>query len=347
MNDQEKIEKARRIRDSLKKDYPYYIRSDYDRSDIDTMIDIFALMKAMAKPGDPNYIGLKTVTKKVNKFMFDAATASKPTDIVYMTPPIAQELGKLWGHNDVLNEDGLDVPTDLLLSGTIPVTNIRIDAPIQTYDDQKVKDATIVINHDYKEQLKALRNKETEMTVIGYIHLRFASVNCEVVSELIVDSHSINALCMNSAVALRGNVDPSRISEEGLKYLCTTFLLMWYSIQIALLHPLTKTCIVESNEPISVSTTTSSKPSKKRPHKVKNIRHCYVDMETLNMLKRKPKKPLDGERKYTRRTMVWHVAGYERKGKFIDGHWRGPWRNMKTLAETVERELAVEQNNTD
>jgi hypothetical protein len=56
----------------------------------------------------------------------------------------------------------------------------------------------------------------------------------------------------------------------------------------------------------------------------------------------------NGDSSFVRKTMLWHVAGFWRKTKsgklsFVQGHWRGPLRDMaqETTASPRERELVI------
>jgi hypothetical protein len=121
----------------------------------------------------------------------------------------------------------------------------------------------------------------------------------------------------------------------------TVALMTWYQIQLALLNPLTKVCFREHKLP--VHSTNKNRKSKRPIRYIKRL--TFSASEFNDAINPEHLECKDG--KYTRKTMIWHVAGHWHRTKngkrvFVKGYWKGPLRDLeknKHLFEPREREI--------
>ena len=132
--------------------------------------------------------------------------------------------------------------------------------------------------------------------------------------------------------------------DKGTKYMFRRMLKLWYSVQIALLNPITVDVFSRGERCVVVEHETKKKQTKKKQQKktkIKYVRKHIITPEDFDAAF--DIKTEDGH--FIRKTMIWHVAGHWREYKngrrvFIDGYWKGPLKDIKT-ADSRERELVL------
>ena len=291
------------------------------------------------------------------------------------TSDLSEDVLKSYSDAEAI-EEKYAIPADIVLSDTIPITDIEID--------DHVNNANVLVHiHIFRKNTQAYLNmlatgdipenvvtnfgdpKNADMSTVGVI---------VGIIKLIEDRHTFTASIVASPLTkyLTVSFEPMKATgaykeyfdmcnlyggfpQEDIKYISMlyyrlfTALSHWYEIQIALLNPLTKVVFNSCKVPDNNSRS-KTKSGKKRP--LKYIRRISVDFRKLNdILTPTGDRGIvveNGDSSFVRKTMLWHVAGFWRKTKsgklsFVQGHWRGPLRDMaqETTASPRERELVI------
>jgi hypothetical protein len=262
-------------------------------------------------------------------------------------------LGSLWKANlnpEIItsNEfDGLDVPTDIVLGGTIALDDVEIEFPVyldcatgdaygyvMNDNRAKVAKARFIMRPDY---IKRIMESDEQQVAFCDVHLSLMGTNSggkryEFImgTELMIRKDMPACIFYNDEYAIKGN-HPGKIMAFMAERILVYYTAIWYSIMLAYLHPLTITSIVDVGKKMMEQY--SHEPTKyKAP--LKNIRYLKMDGKTLEKVLYHSK-PGKGK-KYERHCQLWYVRGYMRKGKWIAPQWRGPLAKMKRLSDDIE-----------
>jgi len=263
-------------------------------------------------------------------------------------------LGNLWNTNlnpDIIRSDefeGLDVPTDIVLGGTIALEDVEIEFPIyldcatgdaygyvMNDNRAKVAKARFIMRPDY---MKHIMESEEQQVAFCDVHLSITGINSNgknydftMGTEILIRKNEPDCIFYNDEFAIKGNF-PGKIMAFMAERILVYYTAVWYSIMLAYLHPLTITSIVDVGKKMMEEY--AHEPTKyKAP--LKNIRYLKLDGKTLEkaLYHSKPGKG----KKYERHCQLWHVRGYMKKnGTWVAPQWRGPLAKMKKLSDDIE-----------
>lgn len=277
---------------------------------------------------------------------------SKPHASMKMSYGTIELLGSLWGCSMDMDElelgdEGWDIPTDIIWSGTVSIRDIEFNFSIRDAADvAEISKARIIIDDNYREKLTTL--KRGEEVSIGKVLIYLKSHNLVFGTDLIMNGSNPDAFFYAPIYAAKGNLRSGIVLfEAAMERIVLYYLGIWYGVQLAFLHPLTKTCILdrdpnedETQKPKTpVRKHTKKKNGKKRV--LTNVRYQYLDGETLEKVLYNTNTS-SKDKKYTRHTQLWHVRGFTRKnGTFVQPYWKGPLAKVKKLAIAEARERAI------
>lgn len=184
------------------------------------------------------------------------------------------------------------VPTDIHFAKTIPLPHLMVNFDGQGFLFNTCEDGVLIVN----------KNFSVAEYIVGVgAEMRWAWSKSDIV--------------------------PNRLSGEStaLKEIAGILLALYYSVQILLLNPKTKTLL---SHPQKEKTYIREGTGKERKRVVKYVRKHYITTNDID----------DAlgisDKNFERKTMAWYVIGHWRQykngtRKFIQGYWKGPLRGMK------------------
>ena len=183
----------------------------------------------------------------------------------------------------------------------------------------------------------------------GYVHMPlYIDPNTQYItaySQTSIISNNINQTLMN--LAKYRSSELAQLLLDSIVETVGGILSVWYTIQLVLLNPMLKVCVNNTGR-VPVYSNNAKKNGKKKP--VRYMKRIVIDSDKFDDVMN-PKNLIieNGDHnKYTRHTLLWHVAGhwYTRNGKkyFRHGHWKGPLaKNLPNDFEPRERELVINE----
>lgn len=292
--------------------------------------------------------------------LFDIIYGTVASDKVTLTRKAHMKLLSMWYSRNQDKFSGI-IPADIYINRDdqkIPIEDCIIELESNEpgkYDIFRIKLFTRVILDQLNAAIQSVPESKTEWDsqVIGAITWKHHdATKCETVAKLIYDEAG-NAITI--VTPFLSNEIESRTPDEWqecLKYsikskedLSAIYegLQAWYSVQIALLNPILKTCVIEDTKKVARS---PDYGSKKRKSKVMYMKVKYVSEESINTALTIEHTP--GKRKIVRKTMAWYVIGHYRtyksgKRTWVRPHWRGPLRALMMPEDGKPRERVIAQ----
>jgi len=300
-----------------------------------------------------------------NQAFLSKLSKSTPSDSINLTEASVEKLMSLWKedhHSDKLG----DIPSDILFSGTIPLPDckITVNELVGREKNQKIS-FRVAIFENYMDIIK--NTPESEIATVGGVEMKLNEMVAEVIAPLMIKQGENNNILVKQ-IAYKSDFTQHRRDymsqhyEQGqvinaFQKMIAATLRTWYSMQIALLHPVIKN--VFANPKTGILEPEEKKPvsKKKRKPKVKYIKYHKIDPEDLDNIlhgswqdKNEPNENVqDGEvRKYERHTLAWYSIGHWRelqngKKTFVQGAWKGPLREKHSPESPPERDRVIAQ----
>lgn len=305
-------------------------------------------------------------------FSFDVKEFNKeikssfPTDIIDVNYTLKQKLYEL---SDVTEDDDGAIPSDIILSKTIPLEDVFMNIT-------DIGARNIGLHHTQRCRIKMMNGWKSNVDEFKkeimkgddcseYLRQQLGYVMIEVRNDswiyMVFGLSSIDQIdVLDSGVGYIAN-DNTIVKKEITSFLSKNAFILnkvdditdlffsilktWYATQVCLLHPVIKECFKSETYALvqRQGTTNSSKSrnSKKKPPKIKYVKRRVINDEEFDRL-------FDDATKgnnYTRTALIWYVTGHWRTYKngkriFIEGFWKGALRDIKK-AEPRERELVL------
>lgn len=241
-----------------------------------------------------------------------------------------------------------EIPADLLIAGTVPILNIQVTVR-NFFVDSAIKDLTfrVIIEEDYRNRLIKADNDKERTILAGAIVLKITADDW-IIFPLIMDTEKNYMYIWTSYTYYSETKDtknyvdmPDKQIKAYSDIVDNAVFSLWYAVQIALLHPVTK--MVFSAKGVEVSTKYKGK-GKNRKQIVKYIKRHIVEMGNLPVSKT--------NRQFERKTLAWYVIGHYREYKdgkriFVKPYWKGEMRELKKAVEQRERKIVTEDTNND
>ena len=126
-------------------------------------------------------------------------------------------------------------------------------------------------------------------------------------------------------------------TEMGMLKLGYQYLITWYGIQIALLHPTVKDVF---QNPMSEAIYTPAGKKGKHRRFVRYIRRHVINADDIHQA------TCCSSREFERHTLVWYVIGHWRhyadgKRVFIQPYWKGALRQLKMSLDGRDRSIVL------
>lgn len=291
---------------------------------------------------------IKLADDAANRYMWGKADQSKPNDFIKLTHPEMEKLEQLWTRflpDDSEFKDKALVPADLILAGTIPLTDMILEMDLDS--DDRFYRFRIVIFEDYKEVIeKELNDLDDESSiVVGLVIRQFTEPGTgnEIGLPITV---SKNENYINNIQRMYYRGVPAGMKQDaipqGLAFLLQSGALgVWYGIQLALLNPITKEAFAKcGKEKIKDYIPDEAKKNAYRKGATRYIKKIKLHEENFNKL-------LNGTgNSRERHTLAWRVIGHWRHYKngrtiFIKPYWKGVFRDIQK-ADCRNREIVTE-----
>lgn len=305
---------------------------------------------------------LKLLDPELNKAINDIFKehTTRPSDRIVLDNESSQKLLSMWRPPTFKREEAkcfteLFPPSDLLVSGTLPILDMEIQYTDYHYQEDGYLTDRVVIFNNYKE-LVAIARDQKESSVVGIVlpygtfsKGEYQRKRSKFFGVILYNSGS-DRLYMDTNVGYFGEPTESLMQAlqstetfHMLGYL-TDIMEMWYGIQLTLLHPSIKEVILNGKvtRVESVESQMSSMKTKKgkKVKKVKYVKRRVIDNRVFE--EAFPPNSIQ------RRTQVWWVLGHYREYRngmriWIDGYWKGPLRDLKGDYENRERLIDTDQ----
>lgn len=303
-------------------------------------------------------------------FAFDSKEFNKeikssfPTDIIDINYTLKQKLYEL---SDVTEDDDEAIPSDIILSKTIPLEDVfmnitdigarNIDTQrcrIKMMDDWKSKvdnfKKEIMKHEDYSEYMRQqLGYVMIEVRNDSWIYMVFGLSALDQIDILdggvgYIKNTNNNTIVEKEILSFLSKNAPLINPVDGMSNIFFSVLKTWYATQVCLLHPVIKECFKSETYALvqRKGTTSKSRNGKKKPPKIKYVKRRVIDDEEFDRLFDDATK----RNNYTRTALIWYVTGhwreYRKTGKriFIEGYWKGALRDIKK-SDIRERELVL------
>ena len=261
-----------------------------------------------------------------------------PTDRVCTTTEVIDLLQMVWQKDDD-DSSYIHVPTDLLVSGQICLTDMEIEIDKSLSDDVVCKyHMRIQVEPNYQEYIADLN--DDDIAWIGLLDVSLPQSEGKGVVCRFGVMRGVNSIILDTSAFSYGMshediVEFNRVATEGkFVVLMSRFLQTWYTIQLAMLNPMLKVLFCKGRR-------TKDKRKRLAGKKLSNLSRP-LNLHTVYM---ENIVEACGGKDYNRKTMVWYVMGHWRKyqnGKvgFVSPYWKGPLRNVK--GQTVVRERVID-----
>lgn len=304
------------------------------------------------------------MNKKQEKLIFDTLNESDPSDIIELDKESVENLLNIWrgnkswekyriidphdipGDKNSTDKDiNFYVPDDIIKTKSVPLEDFSI---VLSYTSIK---ARIKIFENYYKYLDTLSEKNPFTTVgivlMDYLPKNTISKPVKIVSVIMVYYDDKRVGC--NGIGFSPNLTPQikeKISSSEFDIIKEKMYIMqiWYSIQVALLHPVIKDVFLSSENRKRRSFDNSLENIiNVKNYKVKYIKYNRIENEKFDTSF--TESVSEGGKKFTRKTMAWYVIGHERikngKKEKVKPYWKGPMRELKKIDSPRKREIII------
>jgi len=280
---------------------------------------------------------------------------SRASDEIRLTRKSDLMLIDLWTDSTNTTES-VPIPSDIFFAGTVPLLDCFIIIDERGYNDSSMQAPgllcrfRVVISEEYRSIVSlAIASKKDQS--IGYV-IRYEG-EIQIISPIYIRA-GLDYLGAPGVIGYKNMPDEYKLFlQETYTYdafhtsAISPILVTWYGIQVALLHPNTKSIFEKPGRTKIKASIASGKSNKKS--KVKYIKTHVIKSKELEWLIYGDN--LDEGRKIKRKALAWYVIGHWRKLKsgnmiFVKPHYKGVMRDVKTAVELRGREIAQVHNGT-
>ena len=288
---------------------------------------------------------MKYLKQSVNHQVWSLIKSNPCCDHVVITENECDVLKKMF--NIKLSDH---VPCDLLISNTIPIKDLKI-----TLTDRAENSFTSDIHiWGCPDQETLQKEKVVSVGAIQISINEFVMIDVEYGKNTIYHGYVGIAYDDNASYlkAFKQHMEWRRnykFNTDGMD--CDEFVArytgmmmeVFYTIQVALLHPTTKELFRKPS--LSVVKDEKKKLSSKKKRVTKYVKKYYIDPKELDSITVAAKQT-GSTRTYS--CLAWYVCGHWRKYKngsqvFIQPYWKGVMRNKREFVENLERYRKIDQ----
>ena len=265
-----------------------------------------------------------------NQLIWGEADKSRPNDYICLSKPEMVKMDSLWTRFLSDPTDSFYIPSDLLLAGTVPLTDVVIDLDFD--GDGRIYRFRIVIFEDYKEIIQEFFESDSKETVmVGLCIRQFIDPGTgnEVGFPITVakDLDYINNVETMYYRNIPNGYKQDAIPKPYAYILQSGALSVWYGIQLALLNPITKEAFTRAGKEKYKDSLMTGNGMVYRKGPTRYIRRLRLHEENFDKLIRGTGKT------YTRHTLAWRVIGHWRHYKngqmiFVKPYWKGLMKDI-------------------
>lgn len=285
-----------------------------------------------------------------------------PTDIIDIPDTIERRLFEMAGVIDIDI-----VPNDIIMCKTISIEDLILNEITPSMVLEKLKSFAPSIVADMRKIPIRIKLFSNWKNIVDDVRYNNGKTSSQPIGVLMMECHqnswiyktfciSYNSLVITEGIGYKIDDDRNKTKskrvmtelvnmgiikdDEHIKQMFNRMLKLWYSVQIAMLNPITMD-IFSRGERHAVIEHQETRKKKQKKTKIKYIRKHIIKPEEFD-------DAFDikiGNNTFTRKTMIWHVAGHWREYKngkkvFINGYWKGPLKDIKNT-DARERELVL------
>lgn len=297
------------------------------------------LLEQLEHPVESFSAGPILLTDVYSKTVVSDMASRYPTDRFCLDAVVLDELKSFW-HGTETSDMDCFVSSDIFFAKQVAVLDMEIFLTKEVAGQSVVYESRIQIDENYASNLDNLDmsgKMEDSSIAVGYLELRIPCVENKGFVFQFGVVQGFDTVILDERNAHYGFTDEEL--SDFVKYftlkdvitLCTKHLQTWYTIQMALLHPVVSQLFVSGN-------TMKDKRRKLLGHKMvkinRRLRFNKVTME--DVVRIRENNPM------IRKTMAWYVMGHWRTCKsgkvtFVAPYWKGPLKDMKSALDTRVR----------
>ena len=285
------------------------------------------------------YGHIKFLNDDENKLLLSKIKESKPSDLICIDSKADSKFKSLAKDSFRSSDSGkISIPSDIFFSTIIPLMEFHLHINDISFDGE-VCDTRIVVFNDIYRLSNIDDDEEVDVGAIIITMFGGGDIILPLTVKKGVDFMLAKfELGYNNIPKSARNMYQANMPAYIVINAICEYLLTWYGIQIALLHPDMKE-ILSLGRPVSFHGSSSKRGKKK----VRYIRKHIITVDDIEA-KMRVAEEVAG---ITRHTSAWYVMGHWRtcksgKKTFIKGYWKGPNRNQKESPEELrEREVII------
>lgn len=297
-----------------------------------------ALIEQVGKPMEYFKLHALWLSEEAVHLALDDMVDVYPTDRVCLTSDVLDELKKFWHGADDSDMDYF-MPSDIFFAKQVSILDMEIFLTKCVDGKDVVYESRVCIYENYMDEIDGLNECDDESAApMGYLDIRIPGVDNMGFAVQFGVIPGIDVLVFDERCAPYGFLDEDLkqdffrgMDTAQLVKLCTKHLQTWYTIQMALLHPVVSQLF---DHGYVIKDKRRRFLGKKTVKMNRKLKVNDVTMEHIQEIREK--NPV------IRKTMAWYVMGHWRnyksgKSTFISPYWKGPLKDMKSVSGTRVR----------
>ena len=278
----------------------------------------------------PDSVEYNPLTKESNVRFWRLFDCEQPTDnVIFDTFDDMKYIGHYWNKG----EEVIDIPSDLFISGNIPIRSIIITYEGKSYD--------VRIFSDYKKRIdRSMSDKKKRPVIVGGVtpdSMNSLDRKETLAFVLLFDPKTETIITDGYAYLNIKKKKPGPLVKHTPKRVTLMIMKIWYGIQVSLLNPITERVFIDKRNTAADEKT----KTKYRGTKIMYVKRYYVykkDLETS----------IHRHISHDIKCTLWYVIGHWRQYKsgnriWIEGFWKGVDRDkINKYNECIIRERILD-----
>ena len=283
-----------------------------------------------------NEVELKVLAKEDAARVWADIQKTQPSDHIRLTAGEDKALIDLWEKGEMVP----GIPSDLFFAGTVPLKDCRITVDERDQENGTVCRYRVVIFEDYEERIRT--SEDDGPVMVGAVVPEYVTGNHLFIPIMVVPGFDnilmgfVGYEVYNEGVIKRAK---KHTSMADMGRMMKALLETWYGIQIALLHPTVRDVFRHPRKEKDRESLQAKRPGQKRAVR-------YIKVHVINKDDLEKAMYGDGQKRYSRRALVWYVIGHWRTlangaKSFVKPYWKGPLRDLKMAFPERDREIVI------
>lgn len=340
----DQIRKTREFLDGLSEEEFLMFAAEARRHAVDmTAKEYFSGIKQMAvaqglnhENSGMNEVELKVLAKEAAARVWADIQKTQPSDHIRLTAEEDKALIDLWEKGEMVP----GIPSDLFFAGTVSLKDCRITVDERDQENGTVCRYRVVIFEDYEERIRT--SEDDGPVMVGAVVPEYVTGNHLFIPIMVVPGFDnilmgfVGYEVYNEGVIKRAK---KHTSMADMSRVMKALLETWYGIQIALLHPTVRDVFRHPRKEKDRESLKAKRPGQKRAVR-------YIKVHVINKDDLEKAMYGDGQKRYSRRALVWYVIGHWRTlangaKSFVKPYWKGPLRELKMAFPERDREIVI------